>query len=321
MAAQALYRRWRPQSFDEVVGQTPILQTLRNALTSGRIAHAYLFAGPRGTGKTTIARILTGLERATSGSIRVGRDELARLPVTRRSQQQRARLQMVFQNPDETLNPSYRVGWQILRVARRLLRLGRGERQARVASLLNEVRLPADIARRLPRQLSGGQTQRVAIARAFVGAPAIVIAAEPVAALDVSVRAAVTEVLMAAQRTHGTTLLLISHDLALVRYVADQVVVLYRGRVMEAGPAARVFAPPFHPYTALLLAAEPRLDGSAPKAPLADAAPASALDDGPGCPFRPRCPVQLGERCATEMPAEQIAADGHRIACHRPLAE
>jgi peptide/nickel transport system ATP-binding protein len=246
--------------------------------------------------------------------------DLAQLPVTRRSRLQLGRLQMVFQNPDETLNPSFRVGWQIARVARRLLRLDRAARSARIASLLDEVRLASDVAARMPRQLSGGQKQRVAIARAFIGAPAIVVADEPVAALDVSVRAAVVEVLMAAQRTRGTTLILISHDLALVRYLADHVVVLYRGRVMEAGTAAEVFAPPHHPYTAALLAAEPRLDAAAPSPvrAVAHAGAQEAEGDG-GCPFHARCPVQLGARCREQMPAEQVSASGHRIACHIAL--
>jgi peptide/nickel transport system ATP-binding protein len=228
---------------------------------------------------------------------------------------------MVFQNPDETLNPSFRVGWQIARVARRLLRLDRPACAARATDLLAEVRLASDIAARMPRQLSGGQKQRVAIARAFIGAPAIVVADEPVAALDVSVRAAVVEVLMAAQRTRGTTLILISHDLALVRYVADHVVVLYRGHIMEAGTAAQVFAPPHHPYTAALLAAEPRLDLTAGPSPVRAAAQAGAQEaegDG-GCPFHARCPVQLGARCREDVPAEQVSASGHRIACHIAL--
>ncbi|MCC7282433.1 MAG: ABC transporter ATP-binding protein [Acetobacteraceae bacterium] len=302
-------------------GRTARLRANRQLTFTAPAARTLAIVGESGSGKTTFARILTGLERATSGSITVGGDDFAQLPVTRRTPAQCAKMQMVFQNPDETLNPSYRIGWQIMRVARRLLAGRRAEAAARTEALLREVRLAADISGRRPRQLSGGQKQRVAIARAFIGEPSIVVADEPVAALDVSVRAAVIDVLMQAQQSRGTTLLLISHDLALVRYVADQVVVLYRGRLMEAGPAARVFAPPFHPYTAALLAAEPRLDKVAPAAPATPARQPDALDPEQGCPFLARCPMRLDDRCAREFPPEQLGPDGHRIACHRPLAE
>jgi peptide/nickel transport system ATP-binding protein len=211
----------------------------------------------------------------------------------------------------------------VARVAKRLLGLGRRECAARVARLLDEVRLPAGIAESRPRQLSGGQKQRIAIARAFIGEPAIVVADEPVAALDVSVRAAVIEVLMQAQRTRGTTLILISHDLALVRYVADSVVVMYMGRVMESGTVEQVFAPPHHPYTAALLAgaAAARRGGRrAARAGGGDRAAERAQADR-GCPFQARCPRKLGAVCETERPPEREAADGHRIACHIPLAE
>jgi peptide/nickel transport system ATP-binding protein len=277
--------------------------------------------GESGCGKSTFARILTGLERATSGSVEVDGVNFARLAVTDRDRAQLGALQMVFQNPDETLNPSYRVGSQIARVAKRLLGLGRSEGRDKVARLLEEVRLPPGIAERKPRQLSGGQKQRIAIARAFVGRPKIVVADEPVSALDVSVRAAVTEVLMDIQRAHGTSLILISHDLALVRYIADRVVVMYMGRVMEAGTVAEVFAPPHHPYTAALLAAQPRLDGTEPPRAATDSEMPSAIDPPAGCPFHTRCPLKLGAICETQPPAEQVTASGHRIACHIPASD
>ncbi len=277
--------------------------------------------GESGCGKSTFARILTGLERATGGSVEVGGTNLARLSVIDRSRDQLRALQMVFQNPDETLNPSYRVGRQIARVAKRLLTLGRKDRAARVRELFAEIRLPAGIADRKPRHLSGGQKQRIAIARAFVGRPDIVIADEPVSALDVSVRAAVTQLLMEIQRTHGTTLILISHDLALVRYVADSVVVMYLGQVMEAGTTGQVFSAPHHPYTEALLAAQPRLDGNQePVAPVEGETP-SPLEPPVGCPFHTRCPRKLGPICEAIRPPEQVTADGHRMACHIPMAE
>ena len=277
--------------------------------------------GESGCGKSTFARILTGLERATGGSVEVGGTNLALLSVSDRSRDQLRALQLVFLNPDVTLNPSYRVGKQIARVAKRLLTLGRKDRAARVRELFAEIRLPAGIADRKPRHLSGGQKQRIAIARAFVGRPDIVIADEPVSALDVSVRAAVTQLLMEIQRTHGTTLILISHDLALVRYVADTVVVMYLGQVMEAGTTAQVFSAPHHPYTEALLAAQPRLDGNQePVAPVEGETP-SPLEPPVGCPFHTRCPRKVGAICETTRPPEQVTAAGHRMACHIPMAE
>jgi len=277
--------------------------------------------GESGCGKSTFARVLTGLERATGGRIEVAGTDLAQLSVIDRSREQLRALQMVFQNPDETLNPSYRVGRQIARVASRLLGLGRRERAQRVRDLFAEIRLPAGIADRKPRHLSGGQKQRIAIARAFVGNPEIVVADEPVSALDVSVRAAVTQLLMEIQRAHGTTLILISHDLALVRYVADTVVVMYLGQVMEVGTTSQVFSAPHHPYTEALLAAQPKLeDDRGLHAPVEGETP-SPLDPPQGCPFHTRCPRKVGTICEISRPSEQVTPAGHRMACHIPMDE
>ena len=275
--------------------------------------------GESGCGKSTFARILTGLERATGGKVEVAGADLGRLSVIDRSRDQLRALQMVFQNPDETLNPSYKVGRQIARVAKRLLSLGRKERAQRVQDLFAEIRLPPGIADRKPRHLSGGQKQRIAIARAFVGRPDIVVADEPVSALDVSVRAAVTQLLMEIQRAHGTTLILISHDLALVRYVTDTVVVMYLGQVMEAGTTQQVFSAPHHPYTELLLKAQPKLDNDQGlDAPVEGETP-SPLDPPKGCPFHTRCPLKVGTICETTRPPEQVTSAGHRMACHIPM--
>ncbi len=277
--------------------------------------------GESGCGKSTFARILTGLEQASAGRIMAGDCDLARLPVVRRRRDQLRALQMVFQNPDETLNPSYRVGRQIARVARRLLGLPPAAARARSGELFAELRLPAGIAERKPRQLSGGQKQRIAIARAFVGRPDIVVADEPVSALDVSVRAAVVQLLMEIQRAHGTTLILISHDLALVRYAADAIVVMYLGKVMEAGSVDQVFAPPYHPYTEALLAAQPRLAARRAPAETVKGEVPSPLAPPPGCVFHTRCPRRRPGLCDTTTPPERLSPDGHRIVCHIPPAE
>jgi peptide/nickel transport system ATP-binding protein len=187
--------------------------------------------------------------------------------------------------------------------------------------LLDRVHLPPDFAARRPSQLSGGQQQCVGIARAFAGQPALVVADEPVSALDVSVQAAVLNLLLDRQRDHNTALLVISHDLGVVRYVADRVVVLYLGHVVEQGTTDEVFAPPYHPYTEALLAAVPMATPTLTKTPLVLDGPLPSVIEPPqGCPFVTRCPRKLSSVCETERPPLQENAPGHFIACHIPLA-
>ncbi len=229
---------------------------------------------------------------------------------------------MVFQNPDETLNPSYSVGAQIGRVVRKFgIARRRSDIRDEVERLLALTRMPAGSASRRPGELSGGQKQRVGIARAFAGNPAMIVADEPVSALDVSVSAAIVELLIDLQRERGTTLLVISHDLGLVRYIADRVVVMYLGQVMEVGTAAEMFAPPWHPYTEALLSTAPNLDAVAPgtRIVLQGDIP-SAVDQSPGCPFHTRCPRKLGPICENVKPIEQRTSSGRRISCHIPIA-
>jgi peptide/nickel transport system ATP-binding protein len=230
---------------------------------------------------------------------------------------------MIFQNPFDTLNPSHSVGSQIARVIRKLgVRRDEAAIRARVLELLDLVKLPRDFAERRPRQLSGGQKQRVGVARAFAGNPAVVVADEPVSALDVSVQAAVTELLIDIQRREDTTLLFISHDLSVVRYLSDRIVVMYLGRVMEQGRTEEVFAPPYHPYTEALLAAIPIADQRYAKRSvlLAGEIP-SASDPPPGCPFSTRCSYRILGTCDVLVPPVQEFAQGHRIACHLPRKE
>lgn len=183
--------------------------------------------------------------------------------------------------------------------------------------LLDLVKLPRSFADRMPRQLSGGQKQRVGIARAFAGNPAVVMADEPVSALDVSVQAAITELLMDMQRREGTTLLFISHDLSVVRYLSDRVVVMYLGRVMEQGRTDAVFAPPYHPYTEALLSAVPIADARIVKRKvLLSGAIPSPSRPPPGCPFSTRCPYVMPGTCDEALPPNRDFGGGHAIACH-----
>jgi peptide/nickel transport system ATP-binding protein len=279
--------------------------------------------GESGCGKSTFARVLMGLTAANGGRLTFETVDLARLPVDRRPARLLRALQMVFQNPDETLNPCYSVGTQIARAVRKLgVARDRAAIGNRVRELLNMTRLPAAYANRRPRQLSGGQKQRVGIARAFAGAPQLVVADEPVSALDVSVQAAIIELLVDIQRTQQTTFIVISHDLGFVRYIADSVVVMYLGRVMEAGAVEQVFEPPWHPYTEALLAAAPTIDPSTPgrRIALTGELP-NAVSPPTGCPFHTRCQHKLGPICETEPPPERLARHGHRIRCHIPASD
>ena len=279
--------------------------------------------GESGCGKSTFAKVLMGLETATEGEVRLGGVDLGCISVGERTAEQLASLQMVFQNPNDTLNPSHSVGYQIGRVIKRFgIASDPAKIQELVFKLLDTVKLPRDFANRKPRQLSGGQKQRIGIARAFAGNPKTVIADEPISALDVSVAAAVTELLMDIQREHRTTLLFISHDLSAVRYLADRVVVMYLGQIMERGSTEEVFAPPYHPYTEALLSAVPIADPEVKKRRIVlEGNLPSPLDPPKGCPFSTRCPRRIGAICDDEMPPVQFDADRHAIACHIPMEE
>jgi len=277
--------------------------------------------GESGCGKSTFAKVLMGLETRTEGEIRHNGKNISKISVQDRSTKQIRSMQMVFQNPFDTLNPSHSIGGQISRVLRKFgVETDKKEIFDRVMTLLDTVKLPRDFYFRKPRQLSGGQKQRIGIARAFAGNPSIVIADEPVSALDVSVAAAVTELLMDIQRKHKTTLLFISHDLSVVRYLSDRIVVMYLGHILERGTANQIFAPPYHPYTEALLSAVPIADPEVTKRKIVlEGNLPSAMNPPKGCPFCTRCHRKLGDICDNELPAEQVVADRHVIKCHIPL--
>jgi peptide/nickel transport system ATP-binding protein len=276
--------------------------------------------GESGCGKSTLAQVLMGLTPATSGSIELDQVEVSRLPVTRRGARLIRSLQMIFQNPFDTLNPSQTVGAQISRVIRKFaVERDKWKIHARMLALLDLVKLPREFADRRPRQLSGGQKQRVGLARAFAGNPAVIVADEPVSALDVSVQAAVADLLIDLQRREGTTLIFISHDLSVVRYLADRILVMYLGQIMEQGTAREVFEPPYHPYTEALLAAVPLADLHYVKRKvLLTGELPSASNPPPGCRFSTRCSQRIAGLCETMPPPVQEFTPTHRIACHLP---
>ncbi|HEX6114380.1 MAG TPA: ABC transporter ATP-binding protein [Geminicoccaceae bacterium] len=283
-----------------------------------REAETVAIVGESGCGKSTLAKVLLGLETATEGKVVLDNQDLSQIPVQKRRPQVVSHLQMIFQNPFDTLNPSHSVGGQISRVIRKFgVEKDPEKVRERVMQLLDIVKLPRDFYFRRPRQLSGGQKQRVGIARAFAGNPRVVVADEPVSALDVSVQAAVTQLLMEIQRENRTTLLFISHDLSLVRYLADRVIVMYLGTIAEQGTTDEVFSPPYHPYTEALLSAIPIADTSVHKKHIVlEGDIPSALDPPPGCPFQTRCPRKIGRICEEQEPPIRRFGSGHRIACH-----
>ncbi|GLQ26486.1 dipeptide ABC transporter ATP-binding protein [Sulfitobacter pacificus] len=302
-------------------GSTKVVKANEELSFEARESETLAIVGESGCGKSTFAKVLMGLETATDGQILLDGHNIGDVAIEERSTQNVADVQMVFQNPFDTLNPSMTVGRQIVR-ALEIFKIGRNEKERwqRMLELLDLVKLPREFATRMPRQLSGGQKQRVGIARAFAGDARIVVADEPVSALDVSVQAAVTDLLMEIQREQKTTLLFISHDLSIVRYLSDRVMVMYLGHVVELGSTDQVFSPPYHPYTEALLSAVPIADTSVKKKHIVlEGDIPSAMNPPPGCPFQTRCRWKSevpGGLCETEVPPIRMVAEGHQLKCH-----
>ena len=296
------------------------VRALTDASLTAKRGETLAIVGESGSGKSTLAKVVSGLHGATSGAARIGGADIAQTEVDDRPRELRRRIQMVFQNPDSTLNPSHSVAYALTRPLKKLADLARGETKDAVAKLMARVKLPAELAQRYPHQLSGGQRQRVALARALAGNPDLIIADEPVSALDVSVQAAIVNLLDDLRAEADIGLVLISHDLALVRHMADWVAVMYLGRIVEQGPADRVFAPPYHPYTEALLAAAPKPDPDAPEPSiiLSGNLP-SVLAEIKGCPFASRCVRKIDGLCDTVQPPVREPVPGHTIYCHLEL--
>ncbi|MBK0328593.1 ABC transporter ATP-binding protein [Rhodobacteraceae bacterium F11138] len=302
-------------------GATKVVKANETLSFEARESETLAIVGESGCGKSTFAKALMGLETATDGQILLDGKSIEQVPIEKRDTKTVADVQMVFQNPFDTLNPSMTVGRQIIR-ALEVFGIGENEaaRKQRMLELLDLVKLPRDFATRMPRQLSGGQKQRVGIARAFAGGARIVVADEPVSALDVSVQAAVTDLLMEIQREEKTTLLFISHDLSIVRYLSDRVMVMYLGHVVELGTTEQVFSPPYHPYTEALLSAVPIADTSVEKKHIVlEGDIPSAMNPPSGCPFQTRCRWKTevpGNLCDREVPPVRILGQDHQIKCH-----
>src|SRR5919206_153153 len=273
--------------------------------------------GESGSGKTSLAKCIVGLVDPTSGAVTLDGAALGR----RRDRGQRRALQMVFQNPDAALNPRQTVRRIIGRALAALAGLRGRAREERLHALAGSVRLESRHLDVRPAALSGGLKQRVSIARSFAGTPALVLCDEPTSALDVSVQAAILNLLVDLQAREGVSYVFISHDLAVVRYVADRIAVMYLGQIVDVGPAQAVFEPPHHPYTEALLSAIPTLDAAArPRIRLHGPIP-SPSDPPSGCRFHTRCPRAIEGLCAEVAPPWQQDGEGHRYRCHIPPPE
>ena len=279
--------------------------------------------GESGSGKTTVARAVVGLVPLTGGENQLHGEALAR-NVDDRTRDQQAAMRMVFQNPTASLNPKMPVRHAILRSLKKFTGLNSRERRERAVELMEAVGLSADYLSRRPGELSGGQQQRVALAGAFAGSADVIVADEAVSALDVSVQAQVLNLLKAHQREEGASYIFISHDLAVVRYLSDDILVLYAGHVAECGPADAVLAAPSHPYTEALLSAAPVPDPDAePTRIRLEGAVPTLREAFKGCFFAGRCPRKIGSVCDDTPPPARTGPGSaeHVIYCHIPVEE
>jgi peptide/nickel transport system ATP-binding protein len=269
--------------------------------------------GESGCGKSSLARAAVGLIRPAAGTVVFEGREVT--PLTRRARpRELARLQMVFQNPYSSLNPRRKIGAQLGDALDALDLAPRRDRRARIEELLDLVGLPAAAAARFPHQFSGGQRQRIAVARALAAEPSVLVLDEPLASLDASAQAQLANLLVDLSRRLSLSLLLISHDLAIVRHVADVVSVMYLGLIVESGPTQQVWSQPFHPYTEALIGAVPSPDG---RGVLPEALPGEVPDPARppvACRFHPRCPYAF-DRCSLEDPVLLELAPARSAAC------
>lgn len=298
------------------------LHALREASFSLDTGQVLAIVGESGCGKSTLARILTMVEAPAHGSLTIHGVEIAGA-ARQQLRDLRRQVQMVFQDPKNSLNPRRRIGAILEEPLTINLRLVRAERQARVETMLEQVGMDPDLARRFPHMLSGGQRQRVAIARALMLNPAILVADEPVSALDISVQAQILNLLSDLQKRFRLSLVFISHDLAVVRHIADEILVMYLGRIVEAGESEAILQHPAHPYTRVLIDSTPKTDPARrrdARAAILPGEPPSPLAPPPGCSFHRRCPL-ASDICRRETPVLRRVGEGmsaRRIACHHP---
>jgi peptide/nickel transport system ATP-binding protein len=306
------YRYARRTLFKRRTAHLPLV--LNDVSFEVRPGETLALVGESGSGKSTLARAVAGLLPIAEGKIRLGEADIS-IPVERRAKILQRSIQIIFQNPDASLNGRHRIGTILARPLGLFFGLKGATRKAGARALLHSVQLPADYVTRFPSEISGGERQRVAIARALAAKPSLLLCDEIVSALDVSVQAAILELLAEIQRHTQLTMLFITHDLAVVRWFADRVVVLYRGQVCEVAPAVALFSPPYHPYTAVLLEAAPQFGRRAVALPTKAAAIETATASI-GCAFAGTCRHAIADRCRTVAPPWRQITRDHAIRCH-----
>jgi oligopeptide/dipeptide ABC transporter ATP-binding protein len=305
--------------FRTIAGPVHAVNGLDLSIRAGEIVG---LVGESGSGKSVSSRAIMGLlpprTSTVEGSIRLEGDELVGLPESRYRRVRGERVAMIFQDPLTALDPLYKAGEQVAEALRFHFGLSRPDARTRTIQLFAAVGLsdPAGVVERYPHELSGGMRQRVMIAMALAGEPELLIADEPTTALDVTVQAQILELMRSLVRDRGMALLLITHDLGVVRELCERAIVLYAGRVMEEAPVRELLSAPRHPYTSGLGASIPSILERRRRLPQIQGTPPDPATLPPGCPFAPRCPVAL-ERCATEMPELLETGPGRRTACHR----
>jgi peptide/nickel transport system ATP-binding protein len=299
---------------ESLFGTPPQLRAVDGVSFRVKAGRSFGIVGESGSGKSTLARAAIALERPTSGQTRLMGAPLNLLPRAE-LRKMRAHMQMIFQDPYGSLDPRQTVARIVGEPLACLDGISRAEGAARVAEALQAVGLNAGDGRKYPHEFSGGQRQRIAIARALITRPKLVVADEPVSALDVSIQAQVLNLMADLQQQFGITYLLISHDLAVVEHVCEEIAVMYRGRFVETGPSETLLTSPAHPYTRALIDAAPKLEATRRRS----AAPANDFRGGAtGCAYASRCPFAQ-QRCLDEAPALRPLAGPRQAACHFPL--
>jgi peptide/nickel transport system ATP-binding protein len=299
----------------------PVIQAVSGIDLTVAAGSTVGIVGESGCGKSTLGRVLVGLERPTSGEVRLRGKATASMHGTERKAA-RYEIQMMFQDPYAALNPRMSIARIIEEPLRAKGGLSRAARSERVSRLASEVGLASNQLDRYPRELSGGQRQRVGLARALATSPALIVADEPVSALDVSVRSQILNLMANLQAEHKLSYFMVSHDLTVIRFFADHIAVMYLGKVMESGGPEELFKAPAHHYTRALIDAVPRPEpgrASGPREVIKGEIPSAAAPPS-GCRFRTRCPAAQ-QVCAEAEPPLREFAPGHRAACHFPLVE